>query len=98
MTPVYDFTRRIAERRREAKDSTRHFLLSTFCLVLALVVFYQLGTASAERRAKAVRSILLDGIKVKGRTVTVGETSPHASNRTADGRALNRRTEIVLTY
>jgi len=52
----------------------------------------------SERRAKAVAQIAIaSGVKifdVRG----YGERDPKASNRTASGRALNRRVEIICVY
>lgn len=63
------------------------------------------GTGSAEanldlsrRRAEAVRAGLLDAgvVPVRVAPVASGESTPLASNDTVDGRARNRRVEIVL--
>lgn len=52
----------------------------------------------AGKRAQVVCTFLLKGTGVRTRTVTKGESAPHATNATPAGRALNRRTEITLTY
>lgn len=50
-------------------------------------------------RAKAICGALKRaGVKVKTSTATVGGTRPRASNRTAAGRAKNRRVELTVTY
>ncbi|NHC13669.1 fibronectin type III domain-containing protein [Motilibacter deserti] len=49
-------------------------------------------------RAKAVAAALGLDESVKVTFVSFGETNPHASNATADGRAANRRVDIVLSY
>jgi len=50
------------------------------------------------RRARAVRSILVNNGVSAGRVSArgLGETSPVASNGTVEGRAANRRVEIVI--
>ena len=52
----------------------------------------------SERRANAVADILLDaGIPfARIRTIGRGEAQPVGSNLTAEGRAQNRRVEIVI--
>lgn len=51
------------------------------------------------RRAKAICAALKrEGVKVTTSTVTAGETQPRSSNRTAAGRAKNRRVELSVTY
>lgn len=52
----------------------------------------------SERRARAVSSVLAQGGVPQGRLVTVGmgENQPVASNQTAEGKARNRRVEIVI--
>lgn len=51
------------------------------------------------RRAKAICGALKRaGVKVTTSTVTAGETQPRSSNRTAAGRAKNRRVELTVTY
>ena len=52
----------------------------------------------SQRRAEAVRSVLLEaGVRPERVTaVGSGELRPIASNETRDGRARNRRVEIVL--
>jgi OOP family OmpA-OmpF porin len=52
--------------------------------------------ALSERRANAVMSHLVDrGVPASRLTATgFGETNPVASNKTAEGRALNRRVEL----
>ncbi|QHQ36956.1 OmpA family protein [Algicella marina] len=62
------------------------------------------GTASfnqglSERRASAVASLLRQGGVPGGRIVAFGrgETQPLASNGNAEGRAQNRRVEIIIT-
>ena len=49
-------------------------------------------------RAKVVCAFLTRGKSIPVRLVTMGENRPHATNATARGRALNRRTEIGLGY
>jgi outer membrane protein OmpA-like peptidoglycan-associated protein len=59
----------------------------------------QHNQALSERRASAVRDVLLD-LGVAGARVTVrgyGESSPVAPNDTALNRQLNRRVEIILS-
>nr|WP_231134435.1 Ig-like domain-containing protein [Motilibacter deserti] len=51
-----------------------------------------------KRRAVSVCTFLLKGLDADAVTVTQGETSPIASNTTARGRQLNRRTDIKLSY
>ena len=53
----------------------------------------------SQRRAEAVRQLLIDQYGVKSSQVTAvgrGEESPIANNRTADGRRLNRRVELIM--
>jgi outer membrane protein OmpA-like peptidoglycan-associated protein len=50
------------------------------------------------RRAKAVCDRLVRGTGITTRLQTHGERRPHAPNTTRPGRALNRRTEIRLSY
>ncbi len=51
------------------------------------------------RRAKAICAALKQaGAKVKTTAATAGETQPRSSNRTAAGRAKNRRVELTVTY
>lgn len=50
------------------------------------------------RRAVAACRLLTHGLKVKVQRVTRGEVRPFASNLNLRGRALNRRTEILLRY
>ncbi len=56
--------------------------------------------ALSKRRAKAVRDALIEyGVSASRlSTEGKGEREPIASNRTAEGMALNRRTEVRLTY
>ena len=53
----------------------------------------------SERRADAVRSLLVDKQGVRETQITAvgyGQTRPLADNATAEGRALNRRVDLVL--
>lgn len=50
------------------------------------------------RRAKAVCDRLVRGTDITTRLLTHGERRPHAPNTSRPGRALNRRTEIRLSY
>jgi outer membrane protein OmpA-like peptidoglycan-associated protein len=53
----------------------------------------------SERRAEAVRAYLVDRLGVPGDRLTTrgfGETRPVASNDTEEGRALNRRVEVLV--
>lgn len=65
---------------------------------------YGTGVAEANRRlglqrAKAICGALKRaGVKVKTSTATAGGTKPRANNRTAAGRAKNRRVELTVTY
>lgn len=52
----------------------------------------------AQRRAAAVCAYLARGTGAKVRSVGHGEADPRATNATAAGRALNRRTEISVGY
>ncbi len=60
----------------------------------------QYNMALSKRRAKAVRDLLVEYGVSASRLSTEGrgEREPIASNRTAEGMALNRRTEVHLTY
>jgi OmpA-OmpF porin, OOP family len=58
----------------------------------------QANVALGFRRAQAVCALLDPGVKAKLRAVGVGEAAPRASNRTAEGRALNRRVELRIDY
>ena len=53
----------------------------------------------SERRAQAVRNVLVEGGTAPGRIRTVGMAfdRPIATNATPEGRAMNRRVEIVIT-
>jgi outer membrane protein OmpA-like peptidoglycan-associated protein len=53
----------------------------------------------SERRAQAVRNVLVEGGTSPARVRTVGMAfdRPIATNATAEGRAMNRRVEIVIT-
>jgi outer membrane protein OmpA-like peptidoglycan-associated protein len=52
----------------------------------------------SERRAAAVAAVLIEGGVAPSRIQTIGrgETQPIASNQTPEGRAQNRRVEIVI--
>ncbi|MHA6264702.1 OmpA family protein [Arenibacterium sp. CAU 1754] len=52
----------------------------------------------SERRARAVANVLIDSGTAPGRIRTIGrgEDAPIASNLSPEGRALNRRVEIVI--
>ncbi|MEM6374057.1 MAG: OmpA family protein, partial [Pseudomonadota bacterium] len=52
----------------------------------------------SERRASAVTDILIGGGVAPGRLVAIGrgETQPVASNLTPEGKAQNRRVDIVI--
>ncbi|GBD88887.1 putative lipoprotein YiaD precursor [bacterium BMS3Abin03] len=52
----------------------------------------------SEQRAKAIRSWLIKNDIAKNRMLFkgMGETSPIAGNKTANGKALNRRVEIIV--
>ena len=53
----------------------------------------------SQRRAEAVRQLLIDQHGVSPSQITAvgrGEESPVANNRTADGRRLNRRVELIM--
>jgi OOP family OmpA-OmpF porin len=60
----------------------------------------QYNMALSKRRAKAVRDALIEYGVSASRLSTEGrgEREPIASNRTPEGMALNRRTEVHLTY
>ncbi len=60
----------------------------------------QYNMALSKRRAKAVRDALIEYGVSASRLSTEGrgEREPIASNKTAEGMALNRRTEVRLTY
>ncbi len=60
----------------------------------------QYNMALSKRRAKAVRDALIEyGVSASRlSTEGKGEREPIASNKTAEGMALNRRTEVRLTY
>ncbi len=60
----------------------------------------QYNMALSLRRAKAVRDALVQyGVSASRLSIEgKGESEPIASNRTAEGMALNRRTEVHLTY
>jgi outer membrane protein OmpA-like peptidoglycan-associated protein len=53
----------------------------------------------SERRANSVSSVLISGGVAPSRITSIGrgENQPIATNQTAEGRALNRRVEIVIT-
>jgi outer membrane protein OmpA-like peptidoglycan-associated protein len=57
---------------------------------------YNLGLARV--RAVATCAYLLRGTHIRAIVQSYGEAHPHASNTTVDGRARNRRAEIVLEY
>jgi outer membrane protein OmpA-like peptidoglycan-associated protein len=53
----------------------------------------------SQRRAEAVRQLLIDQHGVNPSQIIAvgrGEESPIANNRTADGRRLNRRVELIM--
>src|SRR5205823_12628347 len=50
------------------------------------------------RRARAVCRLLTRHLHVRVTVVSYGETRPRATNRTAAGRALNRRVVVHLRY
>ena len=59
-----------------------------------------LNQSLSQRRAIAVREYLLANMAISADRITAvgyGESRPVASNQTADGRARNRRIDIVLT-
>ena len=60
----------------------------------------QYNMALSKRRAKAVRDLLVEYGVSASRLSTEGrgEREPIASNKTPEGMALNRRTEVHLTY
>jgi outer membrane protein OmpA-like peptidoglycan-associated protein len=61
-------------------------------------------TAAAQRlltevRAKALCARLrADGVKARRTVRSAGERRPRATNRTYAGRALNRRTDLLVRY
>ena len=59
---------------------------------------WESGVALGRRRAQAVCALLVKGTGARARVVAMGEKSPRATNTTAAGRALNRRTDVRLDY
>lgn len=57
------------------------------------------NVALSQARAESVATLLADAVSDKGRITAVGrgDADPVASNATAEGRARNRRIDIVLT-
>jgi outer membrane protein OmpA-like peptidoglycan-associated protein len=61
------------------------------------------GAASANQRlglarARSVCAFLTDGTAIAGRAASRGESAPRASNRSAAGRAANRRVTVTFEY
>ena len=54
--------------------------------------------ALGRHRAKAVCAFLTHGTGLSAGRITYGEQDPHSTNATPQGRQLNRRVEIRLTY
>ena len=54
----------------------------------------QLGLA----RARSVCAVLTQGTDIAGRATSKGESAPRASNRTAAGRAANRRVTVTVQF
>ncbi len=52
--------------------------------------------ALSQRRADAVRDALVPAARLQGRAVGQGADAPVADNGTAEGRARNRRVEMVV--
>lgn len=59
---------------------------------------YSSGIVLGAHRADVVCTLLVKGTKITVHKVSHSESSPHATNRTEKGRALNRRTVIRLHY
>ncbi len=58
-----------------------------------------MNLALSERRANSVRDYLLASTILPGsqvRALGYGETRPVANNETAEGRAMNRRIDVVI--
>jgi type VI secretion system protein ImpK len=55
---------------------------------------FALSSARAERVADIVRAMITDGGRVTAKGM--GDTTPIASNSTAEGKSLNRRVEIIV--
>jgi outer membrane protein OmpA-like peptidoglycan-associated protein len=61
------------------------------------------GPASANQRlglarARSVCAFLTHGAAIAGRAASRGESAPRASNRSASGRAANRRVTVSFEY
>ncbi|GAA2542547.1 hypothetical protein GCM10010435_07890 [Winogradskya consettensis] len=56
------------------------------------------GNALGKRRARNTCATLAGGHSIRTYAITQGEANPDASNKTAAGRAQNRRADIALAY